>query len=195
MNQVHLWLPIEQDILSDLLWMPTLSAMSDILDLTLPTFLVYWHHCLLKSWSLAVLMVSVLQNGRQTWAWVEFIILCCLNFGCANVIPVFGNFKWQPVVNLWPNLLITVNFTTLRINATSLSNYGSRTVLIVVGMHGDMADIVHNTVPIPLVPNAHLLGGILLNVQYQYRNLKLASLGVFSSIHPLVHIFSPTSSL
>ena len=94
----------------------------------------------------------------------------------------------QPA-NIWPDLLITVNFTTLGINATSLSNYGSRTVLIVVGMHNDTADVLRNTLPIPLVPDAHLLGGVLTTIRYQYSSPKFASLGAFSSVRPSVHIF------
>ena len=95
----------------------------------------------------------------------------------------------QPDVNMniWPNLLITVNFTTLGIDATSSLDYGSKTVSIVVGMHGDTEDILRNTLPIPLVPDAHLLGGVLMNIRYQYRSPKLASLGAFSSVRPSVH--------
>jgi hypothetical protein len=100
----------------------------------------------------------------------------------------------QPAA-IWPDLLITVNFTTLGINATSLRDYGSRTVSIVVGMHDDTADILRNTLPIPLVPDAHLLGGILTNIRYEYKNPKLASLDASSSVRPSVHIVSPTSSL
>jgi hypothetical protein len=92
-------------------------------------------------------------------------------------------------MNIWPDLLITVNFTTLGINATSPSNYGSRTVSIVVGMHDDTADILRNTLPIPLVPNAHLLGGVHMDIRYEYSSPKLASLGAFSSVRPSVHIF------
>ena len=58
-----------------------------------------------------------------------------------------------------------------------------------VGMHGDTGDILDNTLPIPLVPNAHLLGPVLLNIRYQFRNPTLASLGAFSFVRPSVHIF------
>jgi hypothetical protein len=95
----------------------------------------------------------------------------------------------QPAQDIWPDLLITVNFTALGINATSLPNYASKTVLIVVGMHDDTVDILRNTVPISLVPDAHLLGGVQINIRYQYKSPILASLGAFSSVRPSVHIF------
>ena len=112
--------------------------------------------------------------------------LCCLNFGCTDGIPAL-DYLVQPDVNMniWPDLLITVNFTTLGINATS--TYRSRTVSIVVGMHDDTVDILRNTLPIPLVPDAHLLGGVLMNIRYEYRSPKLASLGAFSSVRPSVY--------
>jgi hypothetical protein len=119
--------------------------------------------------------------------------LCCLDFGCTDAFPV-SDYLMHPA-DIWPDLLITVNFTTLGINATSLSNLASRSVLIVVGMHDDTADIIRNTLPITLVPDAHLLGGVLTNIRYQYESPKIASLGTFSSVRPSVHIFSPTSSL
>jgi hypothetical protein len=49
--------------------------------------------------------------------------------------------------------------------------------------------ILRNTLPIPLVPDAHLLGGVLMNIRYQYSSPKFASLGAFSSVRPSVHIF------
>lgn len=108
-------------------------------------------------------------------------------FWFTNVVPVLEYFTHSP--NIWPDLLITVNFTTLGINTTSLSNYGDKTVLIVVGMHDDTAEILRNTLPIPLVPDAHVLGGVLLNIRYQYSSPKFASLGALSSVCPPVHIF------
>ena len=49
--------------------------------------------------------------------------------------------------------------------------------------------VLCNMMPIPLIPNVHLLGGVLRNIRHEYRGLVLASLGVFTSVHPLVHIF------
>jgi len=99
---------------------------------------------------------------------------------CTNVISAFYN----------PDLLITVNFTTLGIDSTSLSNYRDRTVSIVVGLHNDTVDILRNTLPIPLVPDAHLLGGVLTTIRYQYKYPKLASLGATSFVRPPVNLFS-----
>ena len=83
-----------------------------------------------------------------------------------------------------PDLLITVNFTTLEIDVASLSSYDLRTVSIVVGLHNDTLDILRNTLPIPLVPNAHLLAGVLRTVRYEYKHPKLASFGPLSSVCP-----------
>jgi hypothetical protein len=87
-----------------------------------------------------------------------------------------------PFGGLLPDLLVTINFTTLGINATFPSNCISRTVSIVVGLHSDALDVIHNTLPIPLVPDAHLLGGVILTIRGQFKRPGLASLGLFSSV-------------
>lgn len=93
----------------------------------------------------------------------------------------------------WPDLLITVNFTALGINATFPSNTISGTVSIVVGMHMDILDVIYNTWAIPLVPDAHLFGGVIQTIREQLKSPRLASLGIFSSVRPSVHDFFPTS--
>jgi hypothetical protein len=64
------------------------------------------------------------------------------------------------------------------------------TVSIVVGLQMNILDIIHHTSPIPLVPDAHLLGGVLLTIREQFKRPGLASLGVFSSVRPSVHVFT-----
>ena len=59
-----------------------------------------------------------------------------------------------------------------------------------VGLHNNTEDILRNTLPIPLVPDAHLLGGVLTTVRYEYKHPKLASLGALSSVCPPVNLFS-----
>ena len=78
----------------------------------------------------------------------------------ANVKMVVFDCPFGDVV-LWPDLLITINFTALRINATFPLNTMSDTVSIVVGMYMDILDMIHNTWAIPLVPDAHLFGGVI----------------------------------
>ena len=75
-----------------------------------------------------------------------------------------------------------MNFTTLGINATSLLNSKFRTVSILVGLHNDVIDVLQDSLPIPLVPDAHLLGGVIPIVRQQFKRPDLASLGAFSSV-------------
>ena len=96
-----------------------------------------------------------------------------------------------------PEFLITVNFTTLGINATFPSSAIFSAVSILVGlntnaldMNTNTLDIIHNTLPIPLVPNVHLLGGVIQNIREQFNRPGLASLGIFSSVCPSVHVFT-----
>jgi hypothetical protein len=89
------------------------------------------------------------------------------------------------------DLVITVNFTTLGINATFPSNTMLSTVSIVVGLHGvNIPDVIDNTWAIPLVPDAHLLGGVIPTIREQFMSPGLASLGVFNSVRPSVHVSS-----
>ena len=90
---------------------------------------------------------------------------------------------------LWPDVLITVNFTTLGINATFPSNSTFSAVSIVVGMHRDIVGVIRDTWPIPLVPDAHLLGGVIQTIREQFRRPGLASLGIFSSVCRSVRAF------
>ena len=105
------------------------------------------------------------------------------------LLPQFGGADVISALSL-PDLLITVNFTTLEIDATSLSTYNDRTVSIVVGLHDDTMDILRNTQPIPLVPNVHLFGGVLTALRYAYKHPRLASLGTPSSVRPSVYLFN-----
>ena len=83
-----------------------------------------------------------------------------------------------------PDLLITVNFTTLGINATFPSNSILSAVSIVVGLHMSTLDVIHNTWPIPLFPDAHLHGGVIRTVREQFKGPVLASLGFTSDVCP-----------
>ena len=85
-----------------------------------------------------------------------------------------------------PDLLITVNFTTLGINATFPSNSILSAVSIVVGLHDNTQDVIHNTWPIPLFPDAHLFGGVIRTVREQLKKPVFASLGVSSDVCPTI---------
>jgi len=88
-----------------------------------------------------------------------------------------------------PDLLITVNFTTLGIDATFPSNSPFSAVSIVVGLHMNTVDVIRNTWPIPLFRDAHLFGGVIRTVREQFKRPVLASLGVFSDVCPSVCVF------
>jgi hypothetical protein len=89
------------------------------------------------------------------------------------------------------DLVITVNFTTLGINAPFPSSTVLSTVSIVVGLHTDnIPDVIDSTWAIPLLPDAHLIGGVIPTIRKQFMSPKLASLGGFNSVRPSVHVFS-----
>jgi hypothetical protein len=93
----------------------------------------------------------------------------------------------------FPALLVTVNFTTLGINATFPSDdemvtIGSA-VSIVVGLDLNILDVLRNTLPIALFPDAHLLAGVIPTIRQQFKRPALASLGVSSPVRPSVHVF------
>jgi hypothetical protein len=54
----------------------------------------------------------------------------------------------------------------------------------------NIPDVIDNTWAIPLVPDAHLLGGVIPTIREQFMSPKLAALGVFNYVCPSVHAFS-----
>jgi hypothetical protein len=90
---------------------------------------------------------------------------------------------------LIPTLLVTVNFTTLGINATFPSNPLLSAVSIVVGLDLNIVDVLRNTLPIALFPDAHLLAGVIPTIRQQFKRPALASLGVSSPVRPSVYVF------
>jgi len=100
-----------------------------------------------------------------------------------------------PFGDVVPDLLVTVNFTELGINTTFPANAQYGTVSIVLGLHTDILDVIHNTWAIPLVPDMHLFGGVIRIIREQFKRPGLASLGVFSSVCASVRVFCLTSLL
>lgn len=96
----------------------------------------------------------------------------------SHVNPV-GSDAWHPS-DVWPDLLITVNFTTIRMNGTSLVNNRRRAVSLVIGLTDNMNRVLNNTIPIPLLPNAHLIGAVTPSVRSQYKEKPV----VWNLIHP-----------
>jgi len=106
----------------------------------------------------------------------------------ANVKMVVFDCPFGDVV---PDLLVTVNFTALGINATFPGNARYGAVSIVVGLHEDILDVIHNTWAVPLVPDTHVFGGVVRTIRQQFKRPGLASLGIFSSVRSLRSCFLP----
>jgi hypothetical protein len=92
-----------------------------------------------------------------------------------------------PYEDGWPALMVTVNFTTL--GATFPSDPLLSAVSIVVGLDLNIVDVLRNTFPIALFPDAHLLAGVIPTIRQQFKRPALASLGVSSPVRPSVHVF------
>ncbi|EDR04005.1 uncharacterized protein LACBIDRAFT_295116, partial [Laccaria bicolor S238N-H82] len=65
-----------------------------------------------------------------------------------------------PSPDVSPDLLVTVNFTTLQMYDDSLVDARNRTVSILVGLTNNTNDVVSNTIPTPLFPGLNLAGNV-----------------------------------
>jgi hypothetical protein len=79
-----------------------------------------------------------------------------------------------------PDLLITVDFSALGINSDSLVDTRLSSVSVIVGLTNDTADVLDNTLPTPLVPGTHLLGGVSREFRRRFERPQTAALGVLS---------------
>lgn len=85
-----------------------------------------------------------------------------------------------PSPRIFPDLLITVNFSILGITPTdSLTDTRFKVVSIVIGLADDMQDIYDATSPIPIYPESYLLGDVGFYLRRRYQRPWLA---MFSSI-------------
>lgn len=82
--------------------------------------------------------------------------------------------------DLAPDLLVTVNFTTLNMSSNSLVNARRGAVSILVGLTNDDARVISNTVPTPLFPGSHLLASVSHQIRQTFVAPSLAALGVFA---------------
>ncbi|KAL0947349.1 hypothetical protein HGRIS_013466 [Hohenbuehelia grisea] len=82
-----------------------------------------------------------------------------------------------------PDLLITVNFTMLNIDQTSLSDERMRVVSILVGLTNNTADVIANTLPTPLSAGSHLYGSVSREFRTRYDRASSAAWGIFTSSH------------
>lgn len=130
------------------------------------------------------LRLSSLRVGVQV-AWIPIRVSVGHNSICVNLIKVSERLlaDWNDTPNMWPDLLVTVNFTVLGINSSSLVYMRGRTVSIVVGLHQNVQDVLDNTLPLPLVPDVHLLASITPTVRQQFSNLASGAWG-FKTVSP-----------
>ncbi|KAF9457966.1 hypothetical protein BDZ94DRAFT_1301531 [Collybia nuda] len=88
--------------------------------------------------------------------------------------------KFYDNSNLAPDLLITVNFTSLNITSKSLANARRRAVSFLVGLTEDDPDVTSNTIPTPLFPGSHVHASVSRQVRQIATPRFLASLGTFA---------------
>lgn len=86
-----------------------------------------------------------------------------------------------PSPDVSPDLLVTVNFTTLQMYDDSLVDARMRTVSILVGLTNNTNDVVSNTIPTPLFPGLNLVGNVSREFKRRFVKLPLSSWGIFSS--------------
>lgn len=86
-----------------------------------------------------------------------------------------------PSPDVSPDLLVTINFTTLGMFDDSLVDARMRTVSILVGLTNNTNDVVANTIPTPMFPGLNLAGNISREFKRRFVKPPLASWGIFSS--------------
>ncbi|KAJ6550641.1 hypothetical protein DFH09DRAFT_1086588 [Mycena vulgaris] len=87
--------------------------------------------------------------------------------------------------DIWPDLLITVNFTALGMDSGTLGNNCARTVYITVALTDQIDDIISDSSPIPLIPNLYLLATVTTALRERYKWTAAATLGIltFTKVH------------
>ena len=78
-----------------------------------------------------------------------------------------------------PDLLITVNFTTLGMSVDSIIDVASNSIQVMVAMTNNTADVVAMTTPTVLVPGVNLMGLVSMEVHQTFTNPGMATLGLF----------------
>ena len=96
------------------------------------------------------------------------------------LIVMFEKVDILPSPEIFPDLLITVDFSILGITPTDpLTDTRFKVVSIVVGLTDDLQDVYETTSPIPIYPESYLLGAIGFYLRRKYQRPWLA---MFSSI-------------
>ena len=122
------------------------------------------------------------KTGPRRWVFLRSLILKIKRPGLLVwSFPVLVQSGSSLFLVLRPDFQTLVNFTALGINATFPVNAQYGMVSIVLGLHLDILDMIHNTWAILLIPDMHLFGGVIQTLWEQFKRPGLVSLGVFSS--------------
>jgi len=84
-----------------------------------------------------------------------------------------------PARDTMPDLLVTINFTTLGISPLSSTVGGSRlkAVGVIAAFNDNIHDVLRVSTPTPLFPGMHLFGAVGMEFRSLIVNSKLAALG------------------
>ena len=91
-----------------------------------------------------------------------------------------------PSPDVSPDLLVTINFTTLGMFDDSLVDARMRTVSILVGLTNNTNDVVANTIPTPIFPGLNLAGNVSRRFKRRFVKPPLASWGIFTVSQSLI---------
>lgn len=78
-----------------------------------------------------------------------------------------------------PDLLVTVNFTTLNISSDSVLDTPKKSVQLMVGLTNDTDVVIRATCPTILIPGVNLFGTVDFFIQQTMTNSLLAAFGLF----------------
>ncbi|KAF8170380.1 hypothetical protein BJ912DRAFT_997419 [Pholiota molesta] len=100
----------------------------------------------------------------------------------------------QPYQNFRPDLLVTVNFTTLGISADNIRDIPSNSVQFRVAMSNRTEDVALMTTSTTLIPGVNLIGRTAMEIHQTFKDPGLSFLGVFARVQSTViaqmlHIF------
>jgi hypothetical protein len=95
------------------------------------------------------------------------------------IAPSSNNVLPRPYEDFQPDLLITVNFTTLGLSIDSISDIPKNSVQIMVAMTNNTEDVVLMTKPTNLLPGVNLIGMTSLEIHQTFKNPALSLFGLF----------------
>ncbi|KAF8170386.1 hypothetical protein BJ912DRAFT_997456 [Pholiota molesta] len=117
-----------------------------------------------------------------------------MTYYCPSRIPI--KYGWavftgndilpQPYTEFQPDLLVTVNFTTLGIATDTITDIPSNSVQVMVAMTNRTIDVMSMTVPTTLIPGVNLVGIASMEIHRKFKNPGLSWFGLFESMQSTV---------